>query len=71
MTFSLMQFQILEGVYMKPKMKSTRSKISGYHKTNSVYITLHCGQNEMNFVSGSSEINGPLSKSQSFLTMHV
>ena len=56
---------------MKPKMKSTQSKISGYHKTNSVYITLHCGQNEMNFVSGSSEINGPLSKSQSFLTMHV
>ena len=37
---------------MRRRMKYTRKEISTHHKTNSVYITFHCGQNEMNFVSG-------------------
>ena len=37
---------------MRPKMKYTQKEISTHHKTNSVYITFHCGRNEMNFVSG-------------------
>ena len=36
---------------MRTKMKYTQKEISTHHKTNSVYIAFHCGQNEMNFVS--------------------
>ena len=36
---------------MRPEMKSTRSEISIHHKGNSVYITFHCGRNEVNFLS--------------------
>ena len=34
---------------MNPEMKSTRNEISTYHKRNSIYITFHCGRNEMKF----------------------
>ena len=32
---------------MRPKMKSTRNEILFHHEKNSVYITCHCGQNEI------------------------
>ena len=35
---------VLEGVYMRPEMKSARNEISTHHKGNSVYITFHCGR---------------------------
>ena len=59
-------FLFLEDVYMRPEMKTTRIKISTYHKRNSVYITFYCRHNEMNFLSGWSKINTPLSKSDQF-----
>ena len=52
-------------------LHETRNEISIHHKRNSIYITFHCGWNEMNVVSGVPEINGSLSKSQSFLFKHV
>ena len=33
-------------------LHETRNEISTHHKMNSVYITFHCGRNEMNFISG-------------------
>ena len=40
---------MLEGVYMRPEMKSTRNEILTHHETNSLCITSHCGQNEVKF----------------------
>ena len=33
-------------------LHETRNEISAHHKRNSVYITFHCGQIKMNFISG-------------------
>ena len=48
---------------MRPEMKSTRIEFSTSHKRNSVYITFHCGLNEISF-RGWSEKYGPFIKSQ-------
>ena len=57
---------------MRSEIKSTQNETSAHHERNSVYITFDCRQNEMNFIWGGwSKKNGPLSKSQSFLFMHV
>ena len=34
---------------MTHEIKSTQNEISIHHKRNSVYITFHCGQNEIKF----------------------
>ena len=37
---------------MRPEMKSTRNKMLTQQKRNYVYITFHCGRNEMKFRFG-------------------
>ena len=37
---------------MGSEMKSTQTEILTHHKRNSVYITFHCGQNEVKFRFG-------------------
>ena len=37
---------------MKPEMKSPQNEILTNHKKNSVYITFHCGRNDMKFRFG-------------------
>ena len=32
---------------MRPEMKYTQNEISSRHEKNSVYITFHCGWNEI------------------------
>ena len=49
---SYTKFRSLEGLYIRPEMKSTRYEISTHHERNSVSITFLYGRNEMNFVSG-------------------
>ena len=44
----------LEGVYTKPEIKPNRNEILTHHKINSVYITFHCGRNEVKFRFGGS-----------------
>ena len=35
---------------MRPEMKYTRNKILLRHEEESIYVTYHCGRNEMKFL---------------------
>ena len=50
----------LVGVYMRPEMKSSRNEILTLHKRKSVYITFHCGRNEVDFISGVIQDKRPI-----------
>ena len=65
MSWSLLRGSLHEtqnGIYTK--------RNSTHHKTNSVYITFHCGQNEMNFVSELVQDKRPI-KYKSIIYVYV